>query len=628
MTYNYSKYYEDYKNLWKKYSGGSGTTVEQVTTTPKRTKEQEAALERIKKTMLFARNKFVDSVYAAEAEADTEQNIYFPAKGGLYVKTSMHVGGNNIQVVEKVKECALLEDANEGIKELTINNKIPADLIKEIIGSFNIIYKDSGDEAAAQIYKKRGTDEYFIYYPEQKISKASVSYPDDPKIQTLRTENELVCELHSHNSMSAFWSGIDDANENEVCFYVVLGTFDKDVTYKARVKCNSFQKDLKLSDIFALTEEEEKAMLKKENIGPGNPEIKTKVTKNASSYAVAKGYYCSEYLTNPYYGRYYETGTYVNKYSVSNRSTESKKEEKETQAPQALRVAQVTPAPAELLEDIEIGTMNYLESMSFDYNAANVNNSDIIRFFDARDMVEVRDDIGIPDAIDYTNGYNLINTYNTESLIKNMDARAHAYLLKTYISASSYDLAEDSDLFNSLYTADGFKIAALTLNSTDVVNNNWNLIAFWEGLSKYQKALISNVFDQNVLFISQFIHDHSETNYYFIDFLAHIIHAPEKLRREYIEFIEDVITNFASLVDDADEGDSEYESLSMLEKYFEVCLDEHLANGGVISIDELIFNSRSEAALVNEFSSVCNDTDDTKVIELHPATEEQTALFK
>jgi hypothetical protein len=43
-----------------------------------------------------------------------------------------------------------------------------------------------------------------------------------------------VMELHSHNSMAAFWSGTDDAHERANQFYMVMGKLDSTLEYKVR----------------------------------------------------------------------------------------------------------------------------------------------------------------------------------------------------------------------------------------------------------------------------------------------------------------------------------------------------------------------------------------------------------
>lgn len=63
-------------------------------------------------------------------------------------------------------------------------------------------------------------EQFFVYIPPQSISHANVTYD-----RTAILEGNYVCvlDIHSHDSMSAFFSGTDDADEQEPRFYGVFG---------------------------------------------------------------------------------------------------------------------------------------------------------------------------------------------------------------------------------------------------------------------------------------------------------------------------------------------------------------------------------------------------------------------
>lgn len=68
-----------------------------------------------------------------------------------------------------------------------------------------------------------------IYTPRQTNSGTLSEFGDDPMVNWLRENMSIYLEIHSHNTMNAFFSGTDDANENMTQFYAVWGQVDKDI---------------------------------------------------------------------------------------------------------------------------------------------------------------------------------------------------------------------------------------------------------------------------------------------------------------------------------------------------------------------------------------------------------------
>lgn len=206
-------------------------------------------------------------------------HTYFVDKDGWKRSRKLVLNNVSYEIIEPVKVIPdEVPSYPQGIIR-PIDNipKIPKELFVEIIGSFNRIYKRDGNEAAAQIYRN-ADDKYFIYYPEQTVSTASVSYTNDPNMLENRSKYTLVMELHSHNSMGAFWSSTDNNNEKELCYYIVIGRFGSTTCeYKCRVKYGDVITDLTLRDIFDIEDEaEEKSILLYENVGMGNEIIDSK----------------------------------------------------------------------------------------------------------------------------------------------------------------------------------------------------------------------------------------------------------------------------------------------------------------------------------------------------------------
>lgn len=62
-----------------------------------------------------------------------------------------------------------------------------------------------------------------VYVPRQKNSHGLSEFHMDPMVDWLRTNLSLLAETHSHHTMNAFFSSVDDANENATQFYGVWG---------------------------------------------------------------------------------------------------------------------------------------------------------------------------------------------------------------------------------------------------------------------------------------------------------------------------------------------------------------------------------------------------------------------
>lgn len=74
-----------------------------------------------------------------------------------------------------------------------------------------------------------------IYTPKQVNTGALSEFHMDSMVPWLRENTSLYLEIHSHNTMGAFFSGTDDANENMTQFYAVWGrVMDKEPAFTMR----------------------------------------------------------------------------------------------------------------------------------------------------------------------------------------------------------------------------------------------------------------------------------------------------------------------------------------------------------------------------------------------------------
>lgn len=117
--------------------------------------------------------------------------------------------------------------------------KIPGSLMSQIISFFRAFMTENEEnEALALIYWDKVNQEFFAYVPKQTVCKVEIeaNLHDCPYDDSER----YICyaDIHSHNSMEAFFSAKDDSDERSPGLYFVLGKLDQfypDI--KARIFC-------------------------------------------------------------------------------------------------------------------------------------------------------------------------------------------------------------------------------------------------------------------------------------------------------------------------------------------------------------------------------------------------------
>jgi PRTRC genetic system protein A len=106
--------------------------------------------------------------------------------------------------------------------------KIPRRILNQIIAFFKKLTEEHDFEAYVQIVWDKENQEHVIVCPEQVVSKGRVKY-EATNVSPERFV--LVCDIHSHNSMLAFFSGVDDSDEKKRGdrFFGVVGKLDSDL---------------------------------------------------------------------------------------------------------------------------------------------------------------------------------------------------------------------------------------------------------------------------------------------------------------------------------------------------------------------------------------------------------------
>ena len=102
--------------------------------------------------------------------------------------------------------------------------KIPWALFEQALSFFRaVMERHGGAEAYIQFFFNREEGQYFAHVPEQFVSGGHVSFNRDAELELAHV---LVLEAHSHNTMGAFFSGTDNADERGDRIFLVVGHLD------------------------------------------------------------------------------------------------------------------------------------------------------------------------------------------------------------------------------------------------------------------------------------------------------------------------------------------------------------------------------------------------------------------
>lgn len=131
---------------------------------------------------------------------------------------------------------------------------VPYGLILGIAEFFKkIMVSHSGAEAMVQVWWNKSEEKYQLYVPVQMVGGASVRFEHSKKLQN---DKNLVwaIDIHSHNTMAAFFSAGDNADEKSTRMFGVLGQLDHTQwVSKWRAGCNGQYVNLEIEDIFDKT---------------------------------------------------------------------------------------------------------------------------------------------------------------------------------------------------------------------------------------------------------------------------------------------------------------------------------------------------------------------------------------
>lgn len=116
---------------------------------------------------------------------------------------------------------------------------VPMSLMCQIVTFFRSFMGEKEYEAFAMIYWDKLEKRYLAYVPKQTVTKEEVEADLTDCPYDDETRYVQYADIHSHNSMEAFFSAEDDQDEKGTGLYFVVGQLDHFLPdIKARISCN------------------------------------------------------------------------------------------------------------------------------------------------------------------------------------------------------------------------------------------------------------------------------------------------------------------------------------------------------------------------------------------------------
>jgi hypothetical protein len=229
----------EYGKITKPVSDAKGTSIAKMKTDIEQSKEFLDALKRAKdKTPSYkikprvtaqskgtTKNAAYKGVFANLEEVDAANKTIsiLPAKDGKVYEIRKNPLG---LFTTPVVGCEMLSDVKAGFIPAPGIPLIPMNLTMQIVAFFRYFTQRGADrEALVNIYWDKHGKEFIVDTPTQIVSRVSVDSIENPDYISDRYIHFM--DIHSHNSMRAFFSSVDDADEKATRLYTVIGRLDK-----------------------------------------------------------------------------------------------------------------------------------------------------------------------------------------------------------------------------------------------------------------------------------------------------------------------------------------------------------------------------------------------------------------
>ena len=232
----------EYGKTTKTVSDPKGMTIAKMKSDIEKSKEFMDSLKKAKdknpvckiKPRVTAQSKGVVStsgykgVFANidEVNAAGKAISYLPARDGKVYEIRDNALG---RFITPVAGCDLLSDVRAGYTPALGIPRIPMDLIMRIIAFFRYLtFNGAGKEpkeALVNIYWDSQHEIFVVDTPEQIVSNVSVH--SNENLDFLNERYIHYMDIHSHNTMRAYFSETDNADEKATRLYTVIGRLDK-----------------------------------------------------------------------------------------------------------------------------------------------------------------------------------------------------------------------------------------------------------------------------------------------------------------------------------------------------------------------------------------------------------------
>lgn len=208
--------------------------------------------EKTKAQLLFEGQEY-ETILGAIPENPQKRSNMLVFGNGVYLMRQNIIG----KFIRKVNDANLpgIGNGPEPTFELHLP-KIPVDILRQQVCFYRkVMDVHQNAESYTMILWDKEDQKYIVVCPKQKISRGNVQY--DLGFDYPSTRYIQVVSCHSHNTMGAFFSGTDDADEKGDMCYMVMGELNKPVpAFKIRASLAGKEvKSLRISDLFDITDE-------------------------------------------------------------------------------------------------------------------------------------------------------------------------------------------------------------------------------------------------------------------------------------------------------------------------------------------------------------------------------------
>lgn len=225
----------EYGKVTKQITDPKGTTIQSVKEEIERSKAFLDGLKKAKdknpdclvKPRVTAQSKGIANYKGVfqsveEARASDKTICLFPSGDGRVYELRKTELGEFIAPKDNVVEFQTIRAGFTPALPL-----IPISLLNQIISFFRCYMNEAAEfEALAHILWDKEREEFTVHIPPQEVSKAHIS-ADLSRDEFPEKRYLHYMDIHSHNSMAAKFSPVDDQDERATRLYTVLGRLDR-----------------------------------------------------------------------------------------------------------------------------------------------------------------------------------------------------------------------------------------------------------------------------------------------------------------------------------------------------------------------------------------------------------------